>query len=42
MEFSKQEHKWFSIILFIILPFYAFYKILKGDLPPLKNVGPKK
>jgi hypothetical protein len=42
MSFGEQSHKWFSILIFIGLPFFIFYKIVKNDLPPLSEVGPGK
>jgi hypothetical protein len=42
MPFAGQEHKWFTILLFIGLPFYVLFRLIKGDLPDLKDVGPKK
>jgi len=41
MPWGEQSDKWFSVILFVVLPFYVFYKIIKKDLPALKNVVPK-
>lgn len=39
--FKYQPHKWFSVLLILMLPFYVFYKWITGDLPDLRNVGKK-
>jgi len=41
MPFAEQKGKWFTILIFIGLPFYVFFRLLKGDLPDLKNVSQK-
>ncbi|KKS26237.1 MAG: hypothetical protein UU87_C0003G0157 [Parcubacteria group bacterium GW2011_GWA2_42_11] len=37
MPFKDQKHKWFSILIFIALPFIVFYRLIKGELPRLRN-----
>lgn len=41
MPWSGQPHKWFSIVIFIGLPFYVLYKSMTKSLPSLREVGPK-
>jgi hypothetical protein len=41
MPYKEQEDRWFSILIFIALPFYVFFRFLKGKLPPLSQAGPK-
>ena len=40
MPYGEQKSKWFSWLLFISLPFYLIYRLIKNDLPDLKDVGP--
>jgi len=39
MPFGGQDHKWFSVLIFIGLPFVIFYRIIKKDLPSLKEIN---
>jgi len=41
MPFSEQKHKWFTVVLFIILPFYVLFKLIRGELPSLDKVKPE-
>jgi hypothetical protein len=41
--YGEQKNKWFTILIFIGLPFIVFYKILKNDLPAIgEETRPKK
>jgi hypothetical protein len=41
VPFGEQEDKWFSILIFIGLPFFIIYKVFKKELPHLSEIGPK-
>jgi len=40
-SFGAQSGKWFTVFIVIGLPFYVFFRLVKNDLPHLKDVGPK-
>jgi len=42
MPFSEQSNKWFSVMIFIGLPFLVIYRWAKGELPYLENEFKKK
>ncbi|MBU4142875.1 hypothetical protein KJ590_02640 [Patescibacteria group bacterium] len=42
MPYKDQKGKWFTILIFIALPFYVLFRYLQGKLPPLSQVGPPK
>jgi len=39
MPFAGQENKWFTILIIISLPFYVLFRLLKGDLPDIKDIN---
>lgn len=41
LPFRTQKHKWFTVLIFLILPFYVLYRLVSGTLPDLKDVGNK-
>ncbi|MDD2753389.1 MAG: hypothetical protein PHT44_02165 [Candidatus Portnoybacteria bacterium] len=42
MPFKNQKDKWFTVLIFLALPFYVLFRLLKRKLPPLSQVGPPK
>jgi len=41
MPFAEQENKWFTVLIILGLPFYVLFRLIKGELPNLKDIGPK-
>lgn len=41
MPFASQEDKWFTILIIIGLPFYVLFRLIKGNLPFVKDIGSK-
>ena len=42
MPFKNQQDKWFTVLIFLALPFLVTFRYLSGKLPPLSQVGPPK
>jgi len=42
MDFESQSNKWFSILIFIGLPFLVLWRLYKDDLPNLRATRPPK
>jgi len=42
MDFPGQANKWFSMVIFISLPFIVCLRIITGKVPPLSEIGPER
>jgi|GEM_PF-2021209 len=40
--FSEQKNQWFSILIFIGLPFFILWRLFKNELPDLRETRPRK